>query len=272
METTCLSRPQDIQKKRQNKDLMELQALIDSHFEARKKEEEELIALKERIVRGAGPGRGGGCRPLRGAGGRAGLTGSSGCRRSAVRSELSSSASEPRRSGSARTAWRCGPGPAPSRPRAPRPRAGPERLPCVLLRVPLALGSVPFALQKPCGRADPEGHRAASQAPTPRAGGGGPARCGPALRVAGTASPQEEKARREEEDAKRRAEDDMKKKKALSSMGANYSSYLAKVRPPPGPGVSPPPARVPLLRPGRPRCPPPRRPTRREARSRRPAR
>ncbi|XP_023393132.1 troponin T, fast skeletal muscle [Pteropus vampyrus] len=31
----------DIQKKRQNKDLMELQALIDSHFEARKKEEEE---------------------------------------------------------------------------------------------------------------------------------------------------------------------------------------------------------------------------------------
>lgn len=29
---------------------MELQALIDSHFEARKKEEEELIALKERIV------------------------------------------------------------------------------------------------------------------------------------------------------------------------------------------------------------------------------
>uniref|UniRef100_A0A673TNY7 Troponin T, fast skeletal muscle n=2 Tax=Suricata suricatta TaxID=37032 RepID=A0A673TNY7_SURSU len=38
----------------------------------------------------------------------------------------------------------------------------------------------------------------------------------------------EEKARREEEDAKRRAEDDLKKKKALSSMGANYSSYLAK--------------------------------------------
>ncbi|CAI5668199.1 unnamed protein product [Oreochromis niloticus] len=39
----------DIQKKRQNKDLMELQALIDAHFEHRKKEEEELIALKERI-------------------------------------------------------------------------------------------------------------------------------------------------------------------------------------------------------------------------------
>ncbi|XP_014910400.1 troponin T, fast skeletal muscle isoforms-like isoform X1 [Poecilia latipinna] len=39
----------DIQKKRQNKDLMELQALIDAHFECRKKEEEELIALKERI-------------------------------------------------------------------------------------------------------------------------------------------------------------------------------------------------------------------------------
>lgn len=41
---------QDIQKKRQNKDLVELQALIDAHFEHRKKEEEELIALKERIV------------------------------------------------------------------------------------------------------------------------------------------------------------------------------------------------------------------------------
>ncbi|XP_053093059.1 troponin T type 3a (skeletal, fast) isoform X4 [Pangasianodon hypophthalmus] len=39
----------DIQKKRQNKDLLELQALIDAHFEHRKKEEEELIALKERI-------------------------------------------------------------------------------------------------------------------------------------------------------------------------------------------------------------------------------
>ncbi|XP_036439823.1 troponin T type 3b (skeletal, fast) isoform X1 [Colossoma macropomum] len=39
----------DIQKKRQNKDLIELQALIDAHFECRKKEEEELIALKERI-------------------------------------------------------------------------------------------------------------------------------------------------------------------------------------------------------------------------------
>uniref|UniRef100_A0A3Q0SST2 Troponin T3, fast skeletal type n=1 Tax=Amphilophus citrinellus TaxID=61819 RepID=A0A3Q0SST2_AMPCI len=39
----------DIQKKRQNKDLMELQSLIDAHFECRKQEEEELIALKERI-------------------------------------------------------------------------------------------------------------------------------------------------------------------------------------------------------------------------------
>ncbi|XP_024901896.1 troponin T, fast skeletal muscle [Pteropus alecto] len=98
----------DIQKKRQNKDLMELQALIDSHFEARKKEEEELIALKDRIVRGAAP-------------------------------------------------WGEG-------------------------------------LRAPPGQ--------------------------PGLA--------EEKARREEEDARRRAEDDLKKKKALSSMGANYSSYLAK--------------------------------------------
>lgn len=49
--TAPLYRPlQDIQKKRQNKDLIELQALIDAHFECRKKEEEELIALKDRIV------------------------------------------------------------------------------------------------------------------------------------------------------------------------------------------------------------------------------
>lgn len=40
---------------------MELQALIDSHFEARKKEEEELIALKERIVSSAFLG---GCRVI----------------------------------------------------------------------------------------------------------------------------------------------------------------------------------------------------------------
>ncbi len=46
----CTSALQDIQKKRQNKDLIELQALIDAHFECRKKEEEELIALKDRIV------------------------------------------------------------------------------------------------------------------------------------------------------------------------------------------------------------------------------
>ncbi|XP_056463736.1 troponin T, fast skeletal muscle-like isoform X3 [Gadus chalcogrammus] len=39
----------DIQKKRQNKDLVELQTLIDDHFEHRKQEEEELIALKSRI-------------------------------------------------------------------------------------------------------------------------------------------------------------------------------------------------------------------------------
>lgn len=80
-------------------------------------------------------------------------------------------------------------------------------------------------------------------------------------------SPQEEKARREEEDAKRRAEDDLKKKKALSSMGANYSSYLAKVSTGAGPRCPP--------RPGagstRP-LPRPRRQTRREARSRRPGR
>ncbi|CAB1338850.1 unnamed protein product, partial [Coregonus sp. 'balchen'] len=36
----------DLHKKRQNKDLVELQGLIDVHFENRKKEEEELIALK----------------------------------------------------------------------------------------------------------------------------------------------------------------------------------------------------------------------------------
>uniref|UniRef100_A0A8C9EIB4 Troponin T3, fast skeletal type n=1 Tax=Pavo cristatus TaxID=9049 RepID=A0A8C9EIB4_PAVCR len=104
---------QDIQKKRQNKDLIELQALIDSHFEARRKEEEELVALKERI--------------------------------------------EKRRA----------------------ERAEQQRI-----------------------RAEKEKERQARLA--------------------------EEKARREEEDAKRKAEDDLKKKKALSSMGASYSSYLAK--------------------------------------------
>ncbi|XP_061466135.1 troponin T, fast skeletal muscle isoform X2 [Rhineura floridana] len=103
----------DIQKKRQNKDLVELQALIDNHFEARKKEEEELLGLKERI--------------------------------------------EKRRA----------------------ERADQQRI-----------------------RADKEKERQSRLA--------------------------EEKARREEEDAKRRAEDDLKKKKALTSMGANYSSYLAK--------------------------------------------
>ncbi|XP_075784278.1 troponin T, fast skeletal muscle isoform X6 [Pelodiscus sinensis] len=103
----------DIQKKRQNKDLIELQALIDNHFEGRKKEEEELLALKERIEK-----------------------------RRAERSEQ-------------------------------------QRI-----------------------RAEKEKERQ--------------------VRIA------EEKVRREEEDAKRRAEDDIKKKKALTSMGATYSSYLAK--------------------------------------------
>ncbi|XP_072277836.1 troponin T, fast skeletal muscle isoform X2 [Pyxicephalus adspersus] len=103
----------DIQKKRQNKDLIELQSLIDQHFEARKKEEEELIGLKERIEK-----------------------------RRAERSEQ-------------------------QRIRAEKEKERQNRL-------------------------------------------------------------AEEKARREEQDALRRAEDDMKKKKALSSMGATYSSYLAK--------------------------------------------
>lgn len=42
---------QDIHRKRMEKDLMELQTLIEVHFESRKKEEEEIISLKERIVR-----------------------------------------------------------------------------------------------------------------------------------------------------------------------------------------------------------------------------
>ncbi|XP_040265751.1 troponin T, fast skeletal muscle isoform X14 [Bufo bufo] len=103
----------DIQKKRQNKDLIELQSLIDQHFEGRKKEEEELIGLKERIEK-----------------------------RRAERSDQ-------------------------QRIRAEKEKERQNRL-------------------------------------------------------------AEEKARREEQDALRRAEDDMKKKKALSSMGASYSSYLAK--------------------------------------------
>lgn len=39
----------DIHRKRMEKDLNELQTLIEVHFESRKKEEEELISLKERI-------------------------------------------------------------------------------------------------------------------------------------------------------------------------------------------------------------------------------
>ncbi|XP_069056845.1 troponin T, slow skeletal muscle isoform X2 [Pleurodeles waltl] len=39
----------DIHRKRMEKDLLELQTLIDVHFEQRKKEEEELIGLMERI-------------------------------------------------------------------------------------------------------------------------------------------------------------------------------------------------------------------------------
>uniref|UniRef100_UPI00398F650F troponin T type 3a (skeletal, fast) isoform X2 n=1 Tax=Pristiophorus japonicus TaxID=55135 RepID=UPI00398F650F len=103
----------DIQKKRQNKDLNELQTLIDGHFEHRKKEEEELVALKERIDK--------------------------------RRAE----------------------------------RADQQRI-----------------------RAEKEKERQTRQA--------------------------EEKIRKEEDEARKRAGDDAKKKKALSSMGAQYSSYLAK--------------------------------------------
>ncbi|XP_075030563.1 troponin T, cardiac muscle isoform X1 [Calonectris borealis] len=39
----------DIHRKRMEKDLNELQALIEAHFESRKKEEEELMSLKDRI-------------------------------------------------------------------------------------------------------------------------------------------------------------------------------------------------------------------------------
>uniref|UniRef100_A0A4W3GFV9 Troponin T type 2a (cardiac) n=2 Tax=Callorhinchus milii TaxID=7868 RepID=A0A4W3GFV9_CALMI len=39
----------DIHRKRMEKDLLELQTLIEVHFVTRKKEEEEIIALKERI-------------------------------------------------------------------------------------------------------------------------------------------------------------------------------------------------------------------------------
>lgn len=48
---------QDIHRKRLEKDLNELQALIEAHFENRKKEEEELVSLKDRIV-GARPAPG----------------------------------------------------------------------------------------------------------------------------------------------------------------------------------------------------------------------
>lgn len=43
---------QDIHRKRMEKDLTELQSLIEAHFESRKKEEEELMALSSRMVSG----------------------------------------------------------------------------------------------------------------------------------------------------------------------------------------------------------------------------
>lgn len=47
----CLrSHLQDIHRKRQEKDFSELQSLIEAHFIQRKKDEEELIALVNRIV------------------------------------------------------------------------------------------------------------------------------------------------------------------------------------------------------------------------------
>lgn len=46
----CPCLVQDIHRKRMEKDLNELQALIEAHFESRKKEEEELMSLKDRIV------------------------------------------------------------------------------------------------------------------------------------------------------------------------------------------------------------------------------
>lgn len=46
----CVCVFQDIHRKRQEKDLAELEALIEAHFLQRKKEEEDLIALVNRIV------------------------------------------------------------------------------------------------------------------------------------------------------------------------------------------------------------------------------
>nr|XP_041568894.1 troponin T, slow skeletal muscle [Taeniopygia guttata] len=43
----------DIHRKRMEKDLLELQTLIDAHFEQRRREEEELKGLMERIVSSA---------------------------------------------------------------------------------------------------------------------------------------------------------------------------------------------------------------------------
>lgn len=50
MEVNTLLFQQDIHRKRMEKDLLELHTLIDVHFEQRKKDEEELIGLKDRIV------------------------------------------------------------------------------------------------------------------------------------------------------------------------------------------------------------------------------
>lgn len=92
---------QDIHRKRMEKDLMELQTLIEVHFESRKKEEEELINLTERIVRKTRSNAqscGSASAPLR----RDALL----CRRSAGPSEQSSTGSAAREKKSDRSALR----------------------------------------------------------------------------------------------------------------------------------------------------------------------
>lgn len=95
---------QDIHRKRMEKDLMELQTLIEVHFESRKKEEEELIHLKERIVRPFG------CNMLKYVGKQLHggmLTWGLSCRKIGALREQSSKEFAARGRKSGRSVWRC---------------------------------------------------------------------------------------------------------------------------------------------------------------------
>ncbi|KPP56888.1 hypothetical protein Z043_125451 [Scleropages formosus] len=182
---------QDIHRKRMEKDLLELQTLIDVHFEQRKKEEEELIALKERIVS---------LSPHPPVGQRGCLLSpwTDGCPSSVLQERRRSERAEQQRV------------------RAEKER---DRQTRIAVRMDLSLAS------SACGARSPA-HRANGASDAELGFEHRPVWAGPDARV--LAPPQEERQRKEDEEAKKRADDEAKKKKVLSNMGANFGGFLAK--------------------------------------------